>query len=62
MKECGLGEDIEKLLKKDSQQKDPALSEMTEKEVINVIADFDLSDRKMLNMLHRMKESLHPWN
>ena len=55
MKECGLSEDIEKLLKKDSQQKDPALSEMTEKEVINMIADFDLSDRKMLNMLRRLK-------
>ena len=55
MKECGLSEDIEKLLKKDSQQNNPALSEMTEKEVINMIADFDLSDRKMLNILRRLK-------
>ena len=55
MKECGLSEDIEKLLQKDSQQREPALSQMTEKEVINMIADFDLSDRKMLNMLRRLK-------
>ena len=55
MKECGLSEQLEKLLKKDSQQKEPALSKMSEKEVINMIADFDLSDRKMLNMLRRLK-------
>ena len=44
MKEYGLSEDLEKLLKKDSRLKEPALSKMTEKEVINMIADFDLSD------------------
>ena len=55
MKEFGLSENIEKLLKKDSQQKEPSLSKVTEKEVINMIADFDLSDRKMLNMLRRLK-------
>ena len=55
MKECGLSEDLEKLLKKDSRLKEPALSKMTEKEVINMIADFDLSDIKMLNMLRRLK-------
>ena len=58
MKECGLSEDLEKLLKKDSRLKEPALSKMTEKEVINMIADFDLSDVKMLNMLFRLKVSL----
>ena len=55
MKECGLSEDLEKLLKKDSRLKEPALSKMTEKEVINMIGDFDLSDVKMLNMLRRLK-------
>ena len=55
MKEYGLSEDLEKLLKKDSRLKEPALSKMTEKEVINMIADFDLSDIKMLNMLRRLK-------
>ena len=55
MKDCGLSENIEKLLKKDSEQKEPALSQMTEKEVINMIADFDLSDKKMMAILRRLK-------
>ena len=56
MKECGLSEDVEKLLEKDAKQKEPALSKMSEKEVINMIADFDLSDRKMMNVLRRLKD------
>ena len=55
MKDCGLSENIEKLLKKDSEQKEPALSQMTEKEVINMIADFDLSDKKVMAILRRLK-------
>lgn len=64
MKESGLSEDLEKLLKKDFLQKEPALSEMTEKEAINYIADFDLSDVEHAAQIEKYlwKESLHPRN
>ena len=45
-----------KLREKDSRQKDPQVSKVTEKEVINMIADFDLSDIKMLKILRRLKK------
>ena len=47
-----------KLIEKDSRQKDPQVSKVTEKEVINMIVDFDLSDIKMLKILRRLKKTL----
>ena len=37
-------------------QTDPKVSKVTEKEIINMIADFDLSDIKMLRILRRLKK------
>jgi hypothetical protein len=37
------------------EEKDENLSKMTEKEVINIIGDFDISDRKMLKLLTRLR-------
>ena len=51
-----LEEEMIKLIEKDSRQKDPQVSKVTEKEVINMIADFDLSDIKMLKILRRLKK------
>ena len=45
-----------KLMEKDSRQKDPKVSKVTEKEIINMIADFDLTDRKMLRILRRLRK------
>ena len=33
-----------KLMEKDSRQKDPKVSKVTEKKIINMFADFDLTD------------------
>ena len=41
---------------KDLRKKDCTVSKVTEKEIINMIGDFDLSDRKMLRILSRLKK------
>ena len=48
MRKNNLEEEIMKLMEKDSRQKDPKVSKVTEKEIIDMIADFDLTDCKML--------------
>ena len=56
MRKNNLEEEIMKLMEKDSRQKDPKVSKVTEKEIINMIADFDLTDRKMLRILRRLRK------
>lgn len=53
--ELGLIDEIEKLLENDSKNYNK-VSKVTENHIINMISDFDLSDRKMLKILKRMKE------
>ena len=44
MRKNNLEEEIMKLMEKDSRQKDPKVSKVTEKKIINMFADFDLTD------------------
>ena len=56
MRKNNLEEEIMKLMEKDARKKDPKVSKVTEKEIINMIADFDLSDNKMLRILRRLRK------
>ena len=56
MKARNLEAAIKKLMRKDFRQKDPHVSKVAEKEVINMIADFDLTDHKMLRILRRLRK------
>ena len=56
MKKNNLYDEILKLMYKDLRKKDCTVSKVTEKEIINMIGDFDLSDRKMLRILSRLKK------
>ena len=56
MKKRNLEDEVKKLMRKDSRQKDPLVSQATEKEIINIIADFELSDRKMIKILRRLRK------
>ena len=56
MRKNNLEEEIMKLMEKDARKKDPKVSKVTEKEIINMIGDFDLSDIKMLRILRRLRK------
>ena len=55
MEKLGLIDHIESRFKKDFAE-NKEVSQCTEKEVVNMIRDFDLSDIKMMDILRRMKE------
>merc|ERR1712240_199658 len=56
MKKRNLENEVKKLMRKDSRQRDSHISQATEKEIINLIADFELSDRKMIKILCRLRK------
>jgi hypothetical protein len=55
MEDIGLGDYIENMLLEDFKKKNE-VTKCTEKEIINMISDFELSDRKMIGILQRMQE------
>ena len=56
MKKRNLENEVKKLMRKDSRQRDSHISQATEKEIINLIADFELSDHKMIKILRRLRK------
>ena len=54
MKELELEEEINNMFKRDMGKDKP--SQITEKEVVEMISDFEVSDRKMMKILRKMRE------
>ena len=54
MKELELEEEINNMFKRDMGKDKP--SQITEKEVVEMISDFEVSDRKMMRILRKMRE------
>ena len=53
MKELELEEEINNMFKRDMGKDKP--SQITEKEVVEMISDFEVSDRKMMKILRKMR-------
>ena len=54
VKELELEEEINNMFKRDMGKDKP--SQITEKEVVEMISDFEVSDRKMMKILRKMRE------
>ena len=54
VKELELEEEINNIFKRDMGKEKP--SQITEKQVVEMISDFEVSDRKMMKILRKMKQ------
>ena len=54
VKELELEEEINNIFKRDMGKEKP--SQITEKQVVEIISDFEASDRKMMKILRKMKQ------